>query len=77
MPIRVVTLADLINEVGLILNCILTMPYVVVSSYTLVLSLQNIRNWVYSIINYLDAFILIIMPIKLSMVQRDVDMVIL
>jgi endonuclease III-like uncharacterized protein len=38
MLIRVVTLADLINEVDLILNYILTVPCVVVSSYTLVLS---------------------------------------
>ena len=39
MPIRVVTLANLINKVNPILNCILTMPYIVVLSYILVLSL--------------------------------------
>ena len=49
-------------------NCTLTMPYVVVSSYTPVLSLWNIRNWLYPVINYLDAPMLIIMPIKLSAV---------
>jgi hypothetical protein len=32
MPIRVVTLANLIDEVDLILNCTLTMPYIVISS---------------------------------------------
>jgi len=37
--IGVVTLADPINKVDLMLNCILTMPYVVVLSYILVLSL--------------------------------------
>jgi hypothetical protein len=39
MLIRVVTLTNLINEVDLIPNYILAMPYIVVSSYTLVLSL--------------------------------------
>jgi hypothetical protein len=39
MPIRVVTLANLINEVDLIPNCILTILYIVVLSCTLVLSL--------------------------------------
>ena len=39
MLIGVVTLADLINEVNLIPNCTLTMPYIVVLSYTLVSSL--------------------------------------
>ena len=68
MPIRVVTLANLINEVNLMPNYTLTMPYVVISSCTLVLSLWNIRNWLYPVIDYLDAFILIIMPIKLSVV---------
>ena len=77
MPIRVVTLANLINKANLILNYILTMPYIVVSSYILVLSFQNIRNWLYPIIDYLDAFILIIIPIKLSAVQRDIDIIIL
>ena len=75
MPIRVVTLANLINKVNLIPNYILTMPYIVVLSYTLVLSLQNAKNWLYPIINYLDAFILIIIPINLSAVQQDIDIV--
>jgi hypothetical protein len=39
MLIRVVTLANLINEVDLILNYTLTMPYMVVLSYTPVSSL--------------------------------------
>jgi hypothetical protein len=39
MPIGVVTLANLINEVDLMPNCILTMPYMVVLSYTPVSSL--------------------------------------
>ena len=39
MPIRVVTLANPINKVNLILNCTLTMPYVVVLSYIPVSSL--------------------------------------
>jgi hypothetical protein len=39
MLIRVVTLANLINEVDLIPNYTLTMPYMVVLSYTLVSSL--------------------------------------
>ena len=68
MPIRVVTLADLINEVDLILNYTLTMPYVVVLSYTLVLSLWNAENWLYLAIDYLDTFISIIIPINLSVV---------
>ena len=66
MPIGVVTLANLINKVDLMLNCTLTMPYIVILSYILVLSLWNARNWLYPIINYLDAPILIIIPIKLS-----------
>ena len=77
MPITVVTLANLINKADLMLNCTLTIPYIVVLSCTLVSSLQNIRNWLYSTIDYLDAPILIIMPIKLSAVQQDVDMVVL
>ena len=68
MPIRVVTLANLINKVDLMLNYTLTMPYVVVLSYILVLSLQNAKNWLYPIIDYLDAPISIIIPIKLSAV---------
>jgi hypothetical protein len=39
MLIGVVTLANLINEVDLMLNCILTMPYIVVLSYIPVSSL--------------------------------------
>ena len=77
MPIRVVTLADLINKVNLMLNYTLTIPYIVVLSYILVLSLQNIRNWLYPVIDCLDAPISIIMPIKLSAVQRDIDIVVL
>ena len=68
MLIRVVTLADLINKVNLMPNCTLTMPYVIVSSYTPVSSLWNTKNWLYPTIDCLDAFILIIMPIKLSAV---------
>ena len=68
MPIRVVTLANLINKVNLMLNYILTMPYIVVSSCTLVSSLWNARNWLYPTIDHLDALISIIMPIKLSAV---------
>ena len=75
MPIRVVILADLINKVNLMPNYILTMLYVVVLSYTPVLSLQNAKNWPYPTIKRLDTFILIIIPIKLSIVQRDIDMV--
>ena len=77
MPIRVVTLANLINKVNLILNCTLTIPYIVVLSYTPVSSLQNAKNQLYPAVDYLDAPILIIMPIKLSAVQQDIDMVIL
>ena len=77
MPIRIITLADLINKVNLILNYILIMPYVVVLSYILVLSLLNIKNWLYPTVDYLDTFILIIIPIKLSAVQRDINIVIL
>ena len=68
MPIRVVTLANLINKVDLMPNCTLTMPCVVVLSCTPVLSLWNTRNWLYPIMDYLDAPISIIMPIKLSAV---------
>jgi hypothetical protein len=39
MPIGVVTLANLINEINLMPNCTLTMPYIVVLSYTPVSSL--------------------------------------
>ena len=68
MPIKVVTLANLINKVNLMLNYILIMPYIVVLSCTPVLSLLNIKNWPYPTINCLDASILIIIPIKLSAV---------
>ena len=61
-------MANLINKVNLILNCILTMPYIVVLSCILVLSLQNAENWLYPTIDYLDVFILIIIPINLSAV---------
>ena len=77
MPIRVVTLADLINKVNLMLNYTLTMPYIVVLSYTPVSSLQNAKNWLYPIMDCLDAFILIIMPIKLSVVQYNINIIIL
>ena len=77
MPIGVVTLANLINKVNLMLNYILTMPYIVVLSYTPVLSLQNVKNWPYPTVDCLDASVLIIMPIKLSAVQQDVDVVVL
>ena len=68
MPIGVVTLANLINKVNLMPNCILTISYIVILSCTLVSSLWNVKNWLYPIIDYLDAPILIIMPIKLSTV---------
>ena len=75
MLIGVVILANLINKVNLILNCTLTMPCVVVLSCTPVSSLQNVRNWLYPAVDCLNTPILIIMPIKLSTVQRDVDVV--
>ena len=68
IPIRVITLANLIDEVDLMLNYILIMPCVVVLSYTPVSSLWNVRNWLYFTVDYLDISILIIMPIKLSAV---------
>ena len=77
MPIRVVTLANLINKVNLILNYILTMPCIVVLSCILVLSLQNVKNWLYPTVDCLDALISIIMPIDLSAVQQDINIVIL
>ena len=75
MLIRVVTLANLINKVNLIPNYTLTMPYIVVLSCTLVLNLWNTRNWLYFIIDCLDAPISIIIPIKLSAVQWDINVV--
>ena len=68
MPIRVVTLANLINKVNLIPNYTLIMPYVVVLSYILVLSLLNAKNWPYPAVDYLDTSISIIMPTKFSTV---------
>ena len=68
MLIKVVTLLNLINKINLILNCTLIMPYIVVLSYTLVLSLLNIKNWPYPTVDYLDAPISIVIPIKLSAV---------
>jgi len=68
MLIRVVTLANLINKVNPMLNYALIMPYIVVSSYILVLSLLNTKNWPYPAIDRLDAPVLIIIPIKLSAV---------
>ena len=77
MPIRVVTLANLINKVNPMPNYTLIMPYIVVLSYILVSSLLNIKNQPYPAVDCLDTFILIIMPTKLSIVQRDVNIVIL
>ena len=63
-----VTLANLINKVNLMLNYILIIPYIVVLNCILVLSLLNTKNWLYSAIDCLDTLILIIIPIKLSAV---------
>ena len=71
MPIRVVILANLINKVNPMLNYMLIIPYIVV------LSLLNAKNQLYPAIDYLNTPILIIIPIKLFVVQRDVDVVIL
>jgi len=49
-------------------NYTLIIPYIVVLSYTLVLSLLNAKNWLYPTVDCLDALVLIIMPIKLSVV---------
>ena len=68
MSIRVITLANPINKVDLIPNYTLTMPCVVVLSYTSVLSLWNAKNWLYPTMDRLDAPILIIIPINLSTV---------
>jgi hypothetical protein len=68
MLIRVVTLANLINKVNPILNYTLIILYIVVLSYTLVLSLLNAKNWPYPAVDRLDTPILIIIPIKLSIV---------
>jgi hypothetical protein len=61
-------LANLINEVNPMLNYMLIMPYIVVLSYIIVSSLLNAKNWLYPTVDRLDAPILIIMPIKLSIV---------
>ena len=68
IPIGAVTLANPINKVNLIPNYILIMPYMVVLSYIPMLSLLNIKNWPYPAVNYLDIFISITIPIKLSTV---------
>jgi len=68
MLIRVITLANLINKVNLMPNYTLTMPYMVVLSCILVLSLWNAKNWLYPAIDCLDAPILIIIPINLFVV---------
>jgi len=68
VPIRVVTLANLINKVNPMPNCTLIIPYVVVLSCTLVSSLLNAKNWLYPAVDCLDTSILIIIPIKLSTV---------
>jgi hypothetical protein len=54
--------------VNLILNYILIIPYIVVSSFMLVLSLLNTNNWLYPTVDHLDTPVLIIMLIKLSAV---------
>ena len=61
-------MANLIDKVNLMLNYTLIIPYVVVLSYILVLSLLNAKNWLYPTVDRLDAPILIIIPIKLSIV---------
>jgi len=68
MPIGVVILADPINKVNPMPNYTLIMPYIVVSSYILVLSLLNAKNWPYPTMDCLDAPMSIIIPIKLSIV---------
>ena len=68
MPIRIVTLVNLINKIDLIPNYILIISYIVILSYILVLSLLNAKNWLYPAIDCLDIFILIIIPIKSSTV---------
>ena len=63
-----VTLANPINKVNLMLNCTLIIPYIVVLSYTSVSSLLNAKNWLYFAMDRLNTPILIIIPIKLSAV---------
>ena len=67
LPILVI-LANPINKVNLMLNCILIMLYMVVLSFIPVSSLLNAKNWLYSIINYLNTPISIIILTKLSAV---------
>jgi hypothetical protein len=61
-------LANLINKVNPIPNYTLIIPYIVVLSFTPVLSLLNAKNWPYPTVDRLDAPISIIIPIKLSIV---------
>ena len=61
-------MANLINKVNPMPNYTLIMPYIVVLSCIPVLSLLNVKNWLYPAINCLDALILIIIPTKLSAV---------
>ena len=68
MPIGVVTLINPINEVNLILNYTLIIFYIIILSCTPILSLLNAKNWLYPIVDCLDALVLIIMPIKLSII---------
>ena len=63
-----VTLANLINKIDLMLNYTLIMPYMVVLSCIPVLSLLNVKNLLYPAIDYLDAPMSIIIPIKLFIV---------
>lgn len=49
----------------------------VVLSYIPVLSLQNTKNQLCPTIEHLDTPILIIIPIKLSIVYQDVDIIVL
>ena len=44
------------------------MPYVVVFSYTLISNLLNAKNWLHPAVDCLDTSLLIIIPIKLSIV---------
>ena len=75
MLIKVVTLANLINKVNLMPNYILIMLYIVVLNFTPILSFLNAKNWLYPAMDYLNAFILIIILIKLSAVQQNINMV--
>ena len=66
MLIEVVILADSIDEVDPIPNCMLIMPYVVILNYTPVSSLWNAKNWPYFAVDFLDVPVSIIMSMKLS-----------